>query len=285
MNPTPIDEYETVGKSLLANKMETFVTNNNPIDFVMLGYPIKSANDRDKVIGKLPDLAEEVSLRNFAKFNGLIQQIYNPGVKVTIVNDGFVFNDLLEVEDRTVRDYSEETKEMGKIAPMNWYTLEDFYNGSSLNTKREKLMSNFGISDVELDRRILLDPDVNYLYKGMIRFMEQELAIKEFPSNNQLHIAAKRLTRQMMLRNEAYSNLVKKEFDSSIRLSMHPSVNNGNKYSFQLIPSPEAWTSPWHCALLIKNTGTIATIHKKDAIAAGHELVYQGGRPYYFQQH
>lgn len=284
MAPTPIDQYEQKGKLLLKEKIFPFLETNRPIDFVMLGYPMKSANDRDKVIGKVPDLAEEISLKNFASFNEQVKQFHAPGVRIHIVNDGYVFNDLLDVCDNVVNEYQERAEYMGRVAPMNWYNLKDFYTSGSLNEKREKLMGQFGISDIELEKRILLDPDVNFLYRGMIHFMEQELAVKEFASRNQLHKAAKKLTRDMMLRNEAYSSLVKNEFSEYIRLSMHPSVNNGAKYSFQLIPSPKAWTSPWHCALLVNKEGEFETIHKKDALAAGHELVYKDGQPYYYKQ-
>lgn len=250
----------------------------------MLGFPMKSGNERDKVIGKLPDLAEEVALRNFNTFNERIQRIYSPGVNISIISDGYAFNKLLDISDNTVAAYEEMTKDMSKSFPLTFYDMKSFYNQElPLDTMREKVVQQFGITPEVLQENILFNPDVNYLYRGMIRFMEEELAVREFPSRNQAQKAAKKLVREMMLMNEAYSNLVEHEFADYIRLSMHPSVNNGHKYSFQLIPSPKAWTSPWHCALLIDTDGQFATVHRKDAEAAGHQLVYQEGRPYFFQ--
>jgi pyoverdine/dityrosine biosynthesis protein Dit1 len=127
----------------------------------------------------------------------------------------------------------------------------------------------------------LMDADVNSLYRGMIKFMTEDLAMKNFASNTQLQKQAKITAKEMMFRNEAYSSLIRNEFPDNIRLSMHPSVNNGTKFSFQLIPSKNAWTSPWHCALLVNN-GEYETIHRKDAIAAGYELVSKDGRPSHF---
>lgn len=282
MTPTPLDQYQQIGKQLLSDKIGTFVNKNSAINFVMLGYPMKSSNDRDKVIGKLPDLAEQVSLDHFKAFNDQVKQFYAPGVNVNIVSDGYVFNDLLGIEDRVVAQYQDISADMGRLAPMTWHNLHDFYKEGAIASKREKLMGDFGVSDQELERRILMDLDVNFLYRGMIRFMMEELAIKNFPSGNQLQKAAKILTRNMMSRNEAYSNLVKSEFSSYIRLSMHPSVNNGAKYSFQMIPGPKAYRSPWHCALYIDNQGEYVTVHKKEAEAQGLQLVYQNGRPYYY---
>jgi pyoverdine/dityrosine biosynthesis protein Dit1 len=285
MPPTPIDEFDRVGRPILVSRIDDFVNNNKTIEFVMLGYPMKSINTRDKVIGVLPDMAEEVSLMNFASFNEAVMQVYPKGIKITIVNDGLVFNDLLGTNDSIVYGYAEGVNDMSMQvkAPMQFLSLDDFYKDPTVAGSRNHLMENFGISSAELEKRILLDPDVNYLYRGMINFMEEELAMNTYPSNNQLHKAAKSLAKNMMLRNEAYSNLVKDEFSNMIRLSMHPSVNNGNKYSFQMIPSARAWTSPWHCALAIASDGVLETVHRKDAEAAGYHLMTKYNRPYYYQ--
>lgn len=283
MAPTPLDQYETVGRKILQDKIETFTRLNKPIEFIMLGYPFKSSNERDKVIGKLPDLAEEISLKNFSLFNEKVKEVYKPGVTINIASDGYAFNDMLGIEDRTVQDYLCTTKEMARdaSAPMNFYKLSDFYS-SDLATSREKLLVDFGITDEELERKILMDADVNFLYRGMIRFMNEELAVKEYPTKSQLQKAAKKLVRNMMLRNEAYSNLVKKEFSDHIRLSMHPSINNGAKYSFQLIPGKHAFRSPWHTAVHVKD-GEYITVHKKEAEEQGLKLVYKNERPYFYE--
>lgn len=283
MTPNAEDQFEAKGKSILINKIDSFVDQHQPLSFVMLGYPFKSANERDKVLSKLPDYAEEVSMQNFANFNKQIQELYQLGASFNIVNDGLVFNDLLDIEDNTVHHYKEVTADMGKIAPMVWHDLNNFYTGTNLQTKREQLMNQFGINDTELEHRILMDMNVNFLYKGMIRFMNEELAIKEFSSRSQQQKAAKILVRKMMARNEAYSNLVKDEFKSYIRLSMHPSTNNGDKYSIKLIPGDKAFRSPWHCALYVNEQGEYETMHKKEAEALGLELVTKNNQPYYYK--
>lgn len=284
MPPLAIDQYEELGKPKLADKMAQFLSAGRPINFVMLGYPMKSPNDRDKVIGKLPDKAEEVSFANFAYFDQRIRAVYQPGVIISIVSDGFIFSDIMEVSDKTVCEYEERNKELSKKAPIEWFDMTDFYRkGMNMADMREKVMEQFGITSEELERRILTDPDVNSLYRGMIRFMNADLAIRPFPSASQLQKKAKIVAREMMFRNEAYSRLIQSNFTDHIRLSMHPSVNNGTKYSFQLIPSPNAHHSPWHAALMINADGSMETIHRKDAEARDAELVYKDNQPYYFQ--
>jgi pyoverdine/dityrosine biosynthesis protein Dit1 len=280
MTPTPIDQYETKGKEILREKLTSFVILNKPIDFVMLGFPFKSTNIRDKVLGQLPDAAEEETLRNFARFNAAVKAVYEPGVNIHIVSDGFVFNDVLKVPDHVVYDYKSISASLAGEAPMHWYDINDFYTGGDLATKRSTVIQQFGITPEKLQFEIMNNPDVNYLYRGMVRFMEEELAMQTFASNNQHTKAAKELARTMMFRNEAYSNLVKHEFSNMVRLSMHPSINNGTKYSFQLIPGGRH--SAWHCALVVTKEGAIETMHRKDAILAGHELVYKDNRPYFF---
>jgi len=285
MAPLPSDQYATIGKAVLAEKMTPFVLSNQPIPFVMLGFPMKSSNDRDKVLGKLPDLGEEIAFKNFRTFNNEVSIVYPPGISMNVVNDGYAFNDLLGILDHTVNEYEEVTLNMSKDMPVTIYDLTHFYTSGRMNEKREKLMTHWGIGEAKLEERILFDPDTNMLYKGMMRFMEEELMNRPYDSNNQRHKAAKKLAREMMLRNEAYSGLVANEFSSMIRLSMHPSVNAGKKYSFQLIPgeSTKVRHSPWHSAILVTDDG-YETIHKADALAKGHRIVTRDRQPYYFAQ-
>lgn len=280
MQPLATDEYEAKGKQVLREKLTVFVEQNKEIKFSMLGFPFKSPNTRDKVIGIVPDMAEQATMEQFDRFAKVVQELYSPGIKLNIVSDGLAFSDVMEVSTNTVDQYREIVLDMAKGIPLEILTLRDFYSTNSVDTMRDKMISQFGITNEELERRILFDPDVNLLYKGMIRFMNLDLAIRNYSSKNQLQNAAKRQAREMMYRNEAFSKMVQTEMSDHIRLSMHPSVNNGTKFSFQLINSELAWTSAWHCALLITKDGKYATIHRKDAEERGFELVNN----FYFQE-
>lgn len=283
MAPTPLDQYESKGKEILRNKIAGYVSDNKPLRFVMLGFPFKSTNHRDKVLGSDTDLGEDLTIKNFALFNQQIQTSYKPGIVLNMVSDGFVFNDILGVSPAEVEAYKEQSMDLTTThqAPVQWFDLRDFYR-TTLSHGREQLTEHFGITPEKLEHEILFNPDVNFLYRGMIRFMEEELAPQNHPSRNQLQKAAKKLTREMMFRNEAYSNLVKEDFKDCIRLSMHPSVNSGAKYSFQLIPG--ARHSAWHSSIALYNDGRIETIHRKDAEQKGMKLVYKNNKPYNFTE-
>lgn len=284
MPAAPNDEFELTGKQALADKLFKFVANNEPLKFSMLGYPMKSPNTRDKVLGDMPDLGEQKSLENFRDFDNAIREVYAPGIDVAIISDGYIFSDIMGVSNTTVAQYEEIAKDMARVAPIRWYDMTDFYpNSLCIPDVREKVMEQYGINEEVLTKRILMDPDVNTLYRGMIMFMEQDLAMQSFPSRNQLQKRAKIVAREMMFRNEAYSALIRDNFSDHIRLSMHQSVNSGTKYSFQLIRSPLVHKSPWHSAILIHADGVMESIHRKDAPATA-ELVNVDGRPFYFQE-
>lgn len=277
-----VDQYETEGKPKLIEKLQAFVAASKPIRFSMLGYLFKSMNTRDKVLGKLPDKGEVESLMNFQDFSREISSVYAPGTDINIISDGYAFGDVYGTPDSEIAQYEESVRDISKGMPITWYNLNSFYPAAlSHAAKIEKLMSQFGISQEVLEKRILMDPDVNALYRGMIKFMNGDLAIKDYPSSSQLQKHAKIMAREMMHRNEAYSALVRTEFADCIRLSMHPSVNNGTKYSFQLIRSPFVKHSPWHSCLLVHKDGSFESIHRADGIGK-YELVNVEGRPYYF---
>lgn len=261
------DQWTAKGKNVMTSKIESAVSNNKPVEFVMLGYPFKSVNTLTKVLGTVPDRNEKESIDRIIQFTKLIENVYEPGAKFNIASDGYAFNDLLEVDDMTVEEYKELCLALRTSEAFNILDMKDFY--PSLSIGREKVMNQFGITDEQLEEKILFDVNTNWLYRGMIRFMEEELMMKEFPSRNQKHIAAKKLTKQMMLRNEAWSNLVNHEFSNSIRLSMHQTINDGKKFSFDLIEG--AKHSPWH-SVLVDDGGVITTMHKRDAIDQGFIL-------------
>jgi pyoverdine/dityrosine biosynthesis protein Dit1 len=287
MAPIPsIDRYEQEGKALLATKLEGFVSKYKPIQFFMLGYPFKSLNHRDKTIGSLPDLGEELSLKNFATFNNAVKTVYSPGIEIHIASDGFVFNDILGESDHTVREYQEINEHLAIGGPVRIHNLINFYPafGDRLHELREHFMSQWAITEAQLEDRILNDLDTTMLYRGMSIFMEEELAIKAYNSNNQRHKAAKVLTREMMRRNEAYGSMVLHEFSDMIKLSMHNSTNV-KKYAFNLYPvNTTVHGSPWHTALLVKADGSMETVKRRQAEEAGYDLMWKDQRPYYFLQ-
>lgn len=70
----------------------THVKAGTAVPLCLPAFPFKSPNEISKVLGKLPDRAEDLAL---AHLNGLccaIQDVYTPGAKLTIISDGLVYN-------------------------------------------------------------------------------------------------------------------------------------------------------------------------------------------------
>ncbi len=284
LDPSPIDRYDAVGRDILFERIKTFVQRNEPIKFSMLGYPFKSRNTRDKVFGTLPDLGELKSLENFAFLNERIKQVYSPGVSYSIISDGYIFSDLWGIPDTDVLAYNEIVKDMGRIAPITFYDAASFYTHlPNMYEVREKIVIDFGITAEVLEKRILSDLNVNALYRGMIFFMFEELAMESFPSKSQHQKQAKIMAREMMFRNEAYSAMVQDHFHDHIRLSMHNSTNDGEKFSIKLIQGKYKY-SPWHSCVAVLKDGQFETVHRAEGIERGYEIVNVNNRPYHFQE-
>ena len=64
------------------------------IRLVLPAFPFKSPNNVDKVLGNLPDKAEEVSLALLQGLCDAIQDVYPPGASLVLVSDGIVYNGL-----------------------------------------------------------------------------------------------------------------------------------------------------------------------------------------------
>lgn len=80
------------GASKFLAVIHSHVRAGNAVPMCLPAFPFKSPNNSAKVLGKLPDRAEELAL---AHLNGLcqaIQDIYPPGAKLTIISDGLVYN-------------------------------------------------------------------------------------------------------------------------------------------------------------------------------------------------
>ena len=90
-NVTPSD-VPWAGKTKFLPIVEAHVIKNESIPMVLPAFPFKSPNRKDKVIGSLPDLGEELGLMHLNGLCESIAEIYQPGANVAITSDGLVYN-------------------------------------------------------------------------------------------------------------------------------------------------------------------------------------------------
>lgn len=68
------------------------VKRKEPILMLLPGFPFKSPNTKDKVLGVLPDLGEELALKHVNGIAEKIKAIYEHGAEVHVTSDGLVYN-------------------------------------------------------------------------------------------------------------------------------------------------------------------------------------------------
>jgi pyoverdine/dityrosine biosynthesis protein Dit1 len=81
-----------LGRPKFLAAIQHFVQDGKTVEMCLPAFPFKSANKVYKVLGTLPDKAEELALK---RLNGLcerIKEIYPPGATLTIISDGLVYN-------------------------------------------------------------------------------------------------------------------------------------------------------------------------------------------------
>lgn len=85
-------ERLALGRSNFLEVIERFVQARTCIAMCLPAFPFKSANKVEKVLGNLPDKAEELALGRLNAMCSSIGQVYEFGAKVTIISDGLVYN-------------------------------------------------------------------------------------------------------------------------------------------------------------------------------------------------
>lgn len=80
------------GKAKFIPMVEAYVAKNEPVQMVLPAFPFKSPNRKDKTLGHLPDLGEEIALQHLNGLCESIAEIYQPAANIVITSDGLVYN-------------------------------------------------------------------------------------------------------------------------------------------------------------------------------------------------
>ncbi|KAI1370220.1 Pyoverdine/dityrosine biosynthesis protein-domain-containing protein [Hypoxylon crocopeplum] len=266
-------------------------------------FPFKSPNTSTKVLGRLPDKAEEFAL---AHLNGLctsIKDIYAPGAKLMIVSDGLVYNDLLGVPDKDVWAYGEALRALRARKEFNCIEfcrlkdivhvdvpdeLDEIKYVANATNFRHALLQQFSRPGYNVSLRISEDEDTCLTYRGYIKFLETDLQnvypVGEGRSKSKYKRGVEYIAKQMLKRGDAFACAVRERFPDRLRLSIHVSTGE-SKLSINLLPTDTSFTTPWHCSIAFRLDGTTLTGHRSKFEADDtFELVYENGRPSYFRE-
>jgi pyoverdine/dityrosine biosynthesis protein Dit1 len=262
-----------------------FVRAGLPVHFILPAFPVKSPSRR-KTIGRLPDLAEELSLGFLQRICDEVAVVYAPGATMTICSDGRIFSDIVGVTDDDVTRYGAEIGAMIDrlgATSLSLFNLEDVFTTLDFDAMRDDVVARYG-EPVEVVRERTRSEEAHLsLFRGISRFLlEDRLGQDLGKSKNRLTKEAAADAYRMIQRSNAWGALIAEIFPDAVRLSIHPQEVHSAKIGILLAESSDVWLTPWH-AVVLKREGSFRLVHREDAEAMGARMVERGGRPSHFE--
>jgi pyoverdine/dityrosine biosynthesis protein Dit1/AcrR family transcriptional regulator len=262
-----------------------FVSANEPIHFLLPAFPAKSPSPK-KVLGRLPDMAEELALRFLDQVCDEIKELHSPGARITICSDGRVFSDLVGVTDQDVTDYGQEMERIrDRIATtsLDWFRMEDLFETSEHSVMREQLIRHYAEPLAAIRQRVNDHDQHRLLFNGIQRFLfEDRVAIETDKSRTQVRNQCKELTYLVMQRSDAWGRLLSDCFPGALRLSIHPQMPHAEKIGIRLGEASDAWITPWH-GVAVERAGKFRLMRLSEAEKLGAKVVNRFGRPSHLQ--
>ncbi|KID94194.1 Pyoverdine biosynthesis, partial [Metarhizium majus ARSEF 297] len=267
------DKWLRGGRDVFRRQVRSFTSRGARVEFCLPAFPCKSSST-EKVLSQSPDRGEYVALSNLQRFLQEVEDIYGPGAKLWIISDGHVFSDCIGVDDGVVDQYGAELQAMNETIAhrlggkdrIGFRSLPELFDYDGLVGASElplvtdpppkpRLVGTKTTVKAEVCRRILdmgfrpgdaepmedlvaRDPALLALYRGFSKFMLEDLATNQYTrhlSRSQLRRKASEVAKEMMQRNQAYSNLVEIMFPHHVRLSIHAHDNAGPKFGIKML--------------------------------------------------
>ncbi|AKJ03779.1 pyoverdine/dityrosine biosynthesis protein Dit1 [Archangium gephyra] len=264
--------------------ISAFVRDGAPVVFTLPGFPCKSPNPT-KVLGRLPDQGERLSLTFLDTLCTEIQRHHPPGARMIICSDGHIFGDLIGVPDDHIDAYSDELRtEIGRLGleRLSVFDLRDVLGDLPHPVKRTQVHNRYAPALDDLRAEIHANDHTLALYRGITRFLVEDT--HQWPGSRS---ALQRTCRQnaygVIQRSRAWGDLIAEHHPNAVRLSIHPQPVGAAKFGIRLLNAPDAWTTPWHSAALRRADGTWTLMPREKAERHG-SLVHVDGKPSHFQQ-
>ena len=269
------------------------IENNQPITFILPAFPAKSPN-YVKVLGALPDMAEQLSLEFLSMLCKEIRQMYAPGAQMILCSDGRVFNDVIGIHDRDVTYYQQELSfliEEASFDSVSTFNLDDMYSGLSFHQMRHQLMERYGEPLESLKEAVrkgskapcnIEDEEAHRQYCGITRFLVEDAT---HPAQKLSRTALQKRCRHnayvVVQRSKAWSVLLAERFPDAVRLSIHPQTCGTAKLGIRLMEA-ENWMTPWH-GVAVDVGGSFVLLKRNQAEELGAHLVYRENRPSHYE--
>ncbi|HEX6075915.1 MAG TPA: isocyanide synthase family protein [Micromonosporaceae bacterium] len=264
------------------------MNDGNPVELILPAFPAKSPSPR-KVLGTLPDLAEERALRYLQRVCDRLAETYPPGVRLIICSDGLVFSDVVGVRDADVTAYGRELRHIIKecdLHSLSLFDLSDAFGGTSYESMRRRLSVEYAETLQIVRKKIRSEPAATRMYNGIHRFLVEDLAgVRPDWSRSRLRSVCRERAYELIQRSNAWGRLIAERFPGALRLSIHPQHPHDDKIGIRLADgASDVWITPWHSVALVDATdaGHHRLVHRHEAERLGGRLVYHDGRPNHF---
>ncbi|WP_367127983.1 L-tyrosine/L-tryptophan isonitrile synthase family protein [Saccharothrix sp. HUAS TT1] len=267
-------------------KVEVHVRAGRAIPMLLPAFPAKSPNP-DKVLGHLPDLAEELSIAFLEALCARVRAVYPPGARLIICSDGRVFNDLVRIPDPHVSDYQREMHDLLRrlgAEHIGLYSLDDVYPDADPAQMRRKLWADHAPDMAALREEVRGGGPVLGLYRGITRFLFEDAKTPGFRgSNATLQRESRQRAYEVIGRSQAWGNLLAVIHPDAVRLSIHPQPCGHEKFGIflQHDGDEDRWLTPWH-AVAVEQRGRFRLMKHRAAKEAGGRLVLRRGRPSHY---
>ncbi|HEV8430629.1 MAG TPA: L-tyrosine/L-tryptophan isonitrile synthase family protein [Pyrinomonadaceae bacterium] len=266
-------------------KVRRWIATGQPVHFLLPSFPAKSPNTK-KVLGRLPDMAEEIALRFLENVCAEVKQLYPPGARISICSDGRVFSDLVGVCDEDVTNYATEIKRLIKrveAQSLDFFSMEDLFDVEDHAAMRQQLIVHYCDSLAAIENRSHSFDHHRILFNGIQRFLfEDRVAIDNTRSRSQLRKDCKDLAYAVIQRSDGWGRLISDCFPMSLRLSIHPQAAHSEKIGMLLGGANDTWLTPWH-GVAVKQDNSFRLMRRHEAEDLGATIVEREGRPSYFQ--
>ncbi|MFN7972106.1 MAG: isocyanide synthase family protein [Acidobacteriota bacterium] len=263
-------------------RVRRFLASGSPVHMILPAFPAKSPSPR-KVLGTLPDMAEEVALRFLQALCDDLAGARGTGARITICSDGRVFGDLVGVLEGDVARYARALRAM--IARLDLPALDvfDLTDVSHAGDGPRASLAPFEEPLPAIAARVLSDPSEHALWCGLQRFLfEDRLGLPGGHSRTRLRRSCGELAYRVMQRSQAWSRLIAARFPHALRLSIHPQPPHGPKIGIRLGAASDRWLTPWH-GVAVRVRGRFQLFHRHEAERMGGRLVDRDGRPSHFE--
>ncbi|EDM77311.1 Pyoverdine biosynthesis [Plesiocystis pacifica SIR-1] len=267
-------------------KLERCVVEGRPVHMILPAYPAKSPNAVTKVLGELPDMAEEQSLLYLQRVCDDVASVYEGGAQITLCSDGRVFSDLVLVTDEQVTAYGVEIEAMIerlRLRSIDVFAIEELFEVSSYDGMRDHLAVHYGEAIEALRDRSRMHPHMRSMYNGIHRFLfEDTVKVETGKSRSKIRKECSTRAYGVIQRSNAFSRLIAECFPDALRLSIHPQPPHSAKIGILLGTATDAWITPWHGVAVLDRDG-YHLMKRSEAEAMGAVMVERRGRPSHYE--